>query len=376
MIEAMTAYVLLADGTRFDGEACGADAYAVGEVVFTTGMSGYQESVTDPSFAGQLITFTYPHIGNYGVSERAMESEQIWARAVIMRAAVNREDSPESERGWLDWLNDCGIPAISGVDTRALVRHIRDAGAMPGGIFPAAMSEADAMDLIGAEPPMSGRDLAREVTPSAAHTVGFGGEIRIAAIDTGIKGSIVRHLTTRGAEVTLHPCTVSAEELLATDAHAFFLANGPGDPAALDYIVETVRELIGKRPVWGICLGHQLLSRAVGLQTTKLAFGHRGANHPVKFLETGKIEITSQNHGFAVTAPDGGVRIEADEPIRWTTDFGEAALTHVNLYDRTVEGLQLLEANSATVQYHPEAGPGPHDALYQFDRFLDAVRAA
>jgi carbamoyl-phosphate synthase small subunit len=371
----MSAFVLLEDGTRFDGEACGADAVAVGEVVFTTGMSGYQESVTDPSFAGQLITFTYPHIGNYGVSERAMESDGVHARAVIMRAAVNREDAPESERGWLDWLIDCGVPAITGVDTRALVRHIRKAGAMRGGVFPGAMSEDEARQRIAAEPPMTGRDLAREVTPAQAHTLGWGGDVKIAAIDTGIKGSIVRHLVGRGAEVTLHPCTVSAEELLATDAHAFFLANGPGDPAALDYVVATVRELIGKRPVWGICLGHQLLCRAVGLQTTKLPFGHRGGNHPVKDLRTGKIEITSQNHGFAVTAPDGGLRIEADEPVRWSTDFGEAALTHVNLYDRTVEGLQHLDVNSATVQYHPEAGPGPHDALYQFDRFLEAVRS-
>jgi carbamoyl-phosphate synthase small subunit len=371
----MSAYVLLEDGTRFDGDACGADAVAVGEVVFTTGMSGYQESVTDPSFAGQLITFTYPHIGNYGVSERAMESDAVHARAVIMREAVNREDAPEAERGWLDWLIDCGVPAITGVDTRALVRHIREAGAMRGGVFPGAMSEDEARQRIAAEPPMTGRDLAREVTPAQAHTLGWGGDVKIAAIDTGIKGSIVRHLVARGAEVTLHPCTVSAEELLATDAHAFFLANGPGDPAALDYVVATVRELIGKRPVWGICLGHQLLCRAVGLQTTKLPFGHRGGNHPVKDLRTGKIEITSQNHGFAVTAPDGGLRIEADEPVRWSTDFGEAALTHVNLYDRTVEGLQLLDVNSATVQYHPEAGPGPHDALYQFDRFLEAVRS-
>jgi carbamoyl-phosphate synthase small subunit len=371
-----SAYVLLEDGTRFDGDACGADAVAVGEVVFTTGMSGYQESVSDPSFAGQLITFTYPHIGNYGVSERAMESDAIHARAVIMRAAINNEDAPESEGGWLDWLVDCGIPAISGVDTRALVRHIREAGAMRGGLFPSAVSEARARELIDAEPQMSGRDLARDVTPAAAHTLGWGGNVKIAAIDTGIKGSIVRHLVARGAEVTLHPCDVSAETLLASDADAFFLANGPGDPAALDYIVDTVRELIGKRPVWGICLGHQLLCRAVGLETTKLAFGHRGANHPVKYLQTGKIEITSQNHGFAVVAPGGGVRIEADEPVRWSTDFGEAALTHVNLYDRTVEGLQLLDAAGATVQYHPEAGPGPHDALYQFDRFLEAVRAA
>jgi carbamoyl-phosphate synthase small subunit len=256
------------------------------------------------------------------------------------------------------------------------VRHIREAGAMRGGLFPARIGEDEARALIAAEPQMSGRDLAREVSPTQAHTLGWGGDVKIAAIDTGIKGSIVRHLVARGAEITLHPCTVSAEELLATDAHAFFLANGPGDPAALDYIVANVRELIGKRPVWGICLGHQLLCRAVGLQTTKLPFGHRGGNHPVKDLRTGKIEITAQNHGFAVQAPDGGVRIEADEPVRWSTNFGEAALTHVNLYDRTVEGLELLDVNSATVQYHPEAGPGPNDALYQFDRFLNAVRGA
>jgi carbamoyl-phosphate synthase small subunit len=373
-VRASTAYVLLEDGTRFDGDAVGAAGHAVGEVVFTTGMSGYQESMTDPSFAGQLITFTYPHIGNYGASQEAMESERVWARAAIMREAVNREDSPGAERGWLDWLADCGIPAITGVDTRALVRHIRDAGAMRGGVFTSDISEAQARELIAAEPAMAGQDLARIVTPRAAHTLGHGGTTKIHAIDTGIKGSIVRHLVARGAEVTLHPCTVTADELLGTDADAFFLANGPGDPAALGYIVDAVRELVGKRPVWGICLGHQLLCQAVGLETYKLPFGHRGGNHPVKDLRTGKIEITSQNHGFAVKAPDGTGRVEADEPVRWQTDFGEAALTHVNLYDRTVEGLELLEG--ATVQYHPEAGPGPNDALYQFDRFLEAVRAA
>jgi carbamoyl-phosphate synthase small subunit len=293
-----------------------------------------------------------------------------------MREAVNREDAPEAERGWLDWLADCGIPAISGVDTRALVRHIRDAGAMRGGVFGADTSEAQARELIAAEPSMVGADFARLVTPQQAHTVGLGNATKIHAIDTGIKSSIVRNLVERGAEVTLHPCTVGAQELLATDADAFFLANGPGDPAALGYVVDTVRELIGKRPVWGICLGHQLLCQAVGLETYKLPFGHRGGNHPVKDLRTGRIEITAQNHGFAVKAPDGGGRVEADEPVRWSTDFGEAALTHVNLYDRTVEGLELLEVNGATVQYHPEAGPGPNDALYQFDRFLNAVRSA
>jgi carbamoyl-phosphate synthase small subunit len=369
-------FVLLEDGTRLDGDWCGADEHATGEVVFTTGMSGYQESMTDPSFAHQLITFTYPHIGNYGVSEDAMESDRPWARAAIMRAAVNYEDAPGAERGWLDWLSDCGIPAISGVDTRALVRHIRDAGAMRGGVFPERVSEGDAMELVRAEPPMEGLDLARVVTPGQATTHGYGGATKVHAIDTGIKLSIVRNLVARGAEVTLHPCTTSAEELLATDADAFFLANGPGDPAALGYVVDTVRELVGKRPVWGICLGHQLLCQAVGLETYKLPFGHRGANHPVKDVLTQRIEITSQNHGFAVKGPGGAQRLDTGEAVRWDTDFGAAQLRLVNLYDGTVEGLDLLEVEASTVQYHPEAGPGPNDALHQFDRFLEAVRAA
>ncbi len=370
----MSAYVLLEDGTRFEGIACGALDAASGEVVFTTGMSGYQESVTDPSFANQIITFTYPHIGNYGVSAEAMESERIWARAVIMRAACNREDAPGAERGWLDWLADCGVPAISGVDTRALVRHIRDKGSMRGGVFPAGMSEGQARARIAAEPQMAGLDLTRVVTPEkmTVHGADNGGP-RIAVIDTGIKGSIVRNLVARGAVVELHPCGVGADELLAGDADLFFLANGPGDPAALGHIVETVRALVGKRPVWGICLGHQLLCQAVGLQTYKLAFGHRGANHPVKDLRTGKIEITSQNHGFAVTPPGGAGRIDTSEPVRWETDFGAAELTHVNLYDGTVEGLTLLDVSASTVQYHPEAGPGPNDSLYLFDRFVDAA---
>jgi carbamoyl-phosphate synthase small subunit len=370
-------YVLLEDGTRFDGEVCGAPAPAVGEVVFTTGMSGYQESMTDPSFAGQLIAFTYPHIGNYGVSTPAMESERAWARAAIMREACNREDAPSAERGWLDWLSDCGVAAISGVDTRALVRHIRDVGAMRGGVFGAEIEPARARELIAAEPSMVGQDLARLVTPSeVSHHGQAGSGPRIAVIDTGIKASMVRELVERGARVSLHPCTSSAAELLAGDPDAIFLANGPGDPAALGYIVETVRELVGKKPVWGICLGHQLLCRAVGLETFKLPFGHRGANHPVKDLQTGKVEITSQNHGFAAVGPGGARTIDADEPVRWETDFGAAALSHVNLYDRTVEGLELLDVPGGTVQYHPEAGPGPHDSLYLFDRFLNRIAEA
>ncbi|HEX3512319.1 MAG TPA: glutamine-hydrolyzing carbamoyl-phosphate synthase small subunit [Solirubrobacteraceae bacterium] len=368
-----TGYVLLEDGTRFDGELCGfvdPEHPAVGEVVFTTGMAGYQESMTDPSFAGQLITFTYPHIGNYGASAQAMESDRVWARAAIMREACNRDDAPSAERGWLDWLADCGTWAITGVDTRALVLHIREAGAMRGGVFPASLGEREARELIEVEPPMAGQDLARVVTPEAVTHHGGGDGPRIAVLDTGIKASMVRELIGHGASVSLHPCTSSAAELLADDPDIVFLANGPGDPAALSYIVDTVRALVGRKPVWGICLGHQMLCRAVGLETFKLPFGHRGANHPVRDLHTGRVEITSQNHGFAALAPGGARTIDDDEPVRWETDFGAAALSHVNLYDRTVEGLELLDVPGGTVQYHPEAGPGPHDSLYLFDRFL------
>jgi len=375
-MRAATGYVLLEDGTRFDGEACGAEGHAVGEVVFTTGMSGYQESMTDPSFAGQLIAFTYPHIGNYGVSAQAMESERPWARAAIMREAGNREDAPTAERGWLDWLGDCGVRGISGVDTRALVLHIREAGAMRGGVFPASVPEAQARELIDAEPPMAGQDLASVVSPQQISRHGSGDGPRIAIIDTGIKASMVRELIARGARVSLHPCASSAEDLLGEDPDAVLLANGPGDPAALSYIVQTVRAIVGVKPVWGICLGHQLLCRAVGLETFKLPFGHRGANHPVRDLQTGRVEITSQNHGFAALGPDGARTIDSDEPVRWETDFGAAALSHVNLYDRTVEGLELLDVPGGTVQYHPEAGPGPHDSLYLFDRFLDRISQA
>ena len=387
-----TAYVLLEDGTRFDGIECGVPGKpAVGEIVFTTSMSGYQEAMSDPSYRGQLITFTFPMIGNYGVSAEAMESDRIHARAAIMRAAVDGADAPGPEHGWLDWLREHEVPAITDLDTRALVRHIRDRGAMRGGVFPASVAEADALELIGAEPSMLGLDLASEVTPRSSIVVGedWGPTRpsptrpspshprptgpRIAMIDTGVKRSIVRNLCARGATVELHPCSAGPAQLLAGDPDALFLANGPGDPAALHYIVETVRLLIGRLPVYGICLGHQLLCRAVGLETYKLPFGHHGANHPVKDLTTGRVEITSQNHGFAVVGPDGARTIEQDEPVRWETEFGAAELTHINLYDRTVEGLALKDVPGATVQYHPEAGPGPHDALHLFDRFMKEI---
>jgi carbamoyl-phosphate synthase small subunit len=370
-----TAYVLLEDGTRFDGRACAAGGHAVGEIVFTTSMSGYQEAMTDPSYVGQLITFTYPQIGNYGVSEAAMESDRPHARAAIMRAATDRDDAATADMGWLSWLTEYGIPAITELDTRALVRHIRDAGAMVGGVFPADIPTHEARQLIAAEPAMTGRDLAQDVTPSEPIILENSGP-RIAMIDTGVKRSIVRNLYQRGATVELHPCTAQAGDLLANRPDAIFLANGPGDPAALGYIVDTVRQLVGRLPVYGICLGHQLLCRAVGLETYKLPFGHHGANHPVKDLTTGRIEITSQNHGFAVLGPDGTRTIDTDAAVRWETDFGAAELSHINLYDRTVEGLTLKDVPGATVQYHPEAGPGPNDALYLFDRFINDLLGA
>ncbi len=375
----LLAYLLLEDGSRFDGESVGAmpgEGVGLGEVVFNTSMSGYQEAVSDPSYAGQIIVFTYPHIGNYGVADEHMESDRVHTRAVIMREGMDGEDAPHAEGGWLTWLADCGIPALTGVDTRALVRHIRDKGAMRGGVFDASVPEPAARERVLAEPPMTGRDLAREVTPGEPQLFDGGGGPLIVGIDTGIKSSIVRNLRERGARLELHPCTTSADELLARDPDAIFLANGPGDPAALGYVVETVRGVVGKVPVWGICLGHQLLCRAVGLETFKLPFGHRGANHPVKDLETGRIEITSQNHGFAVLGPGGERTIETDEPVRWETDFGAAELQQLNLYDRTVEGLVLRDVPGSTVQYHPEAGPGPHDALHLFDRFMERLAGA
>lgn len=376
----MTAgYLLLEDGTVFPGRLCGANVTGLGEVVFTTSMSGYQESVSDPSFAGQILTFTVPHVGNYGVNEANMESDRVHASGVVMHRGVNDESNPGCEGPWLDWLKDCGVPAIDGVNTRSLVLHLRSKGAMRGGIFPAQMPVEEALGRVHGSPSMAGLDLAQTVTPGEMvelGPLGEGPDVRIAMIDTGVKDSIVRNLRLRGATVELHDCRASAADLKAGDPDAFFLANGPGDPAALDYVVKTIRELLGHRPVYGICLGHQLLCRAVGLDTYKLPFGHRGANHPVLDLIAGRVEITSQNHGFAVQGPGGDERMDSDEPVEWDTDFGTAILTHVSLYDRTVEGISLPDVRAQTVQYHPEARPGPHDSVVIFDRILEGIGAA
>jgi carbamoyl-phosphate synthase small subunit len=368
------AYLLLEDGACFYGDAVGAVREVTGEVVFNTSMSGYQEAVTDPSYRGQIIVFTYPMIGNYGVSTQANESQSVHARAVVMREGGDTEHAPDSEVGWLTWLYDCDVPAISGIDTRAVVRHIRDKGAMRGGIFDASVPIAVASQRVLQEPPMDGRDLVGEVTQSQVLTDTANAKPLVCALDTGIKNSILSNLRSR-VQLELHPASTSAQSLLARQPRAVFLANGPGDPAALDYIVSSVGELLGRVPVFGICLGHQLVCRALGLETFKLTYGHRGANHPVKDLFTGRIHITSQNHGFSVVGPSGERALTTDEPVRWQTAFGVAELSQLNLYDRTVEGLFVKDISASTVQYHPEAGPGPHDASFVFERFFELIGA-
>jgi carbamoyl-phosphate synthase small subunit len=344
----VTGFLALEDGTVFRGESVAADGFAVGEAVFTTAMTGYQEIVTDPSFSEQLVCFTAPMVGNYGVAEGRSESARPHARAVLMREA----------RGpaWTDWLHERSVVALSGIDTRSLVVKLRDAGAMRAVAVAGEGSVDQAVVVARGQASMSGRALAAGVSTARPYVYSDAGRVSVAVVDYGCKRSILRRLASSGAAVTVFPHNVSADELLRFDA--VLLSNGPGDPAPLRNEVATVSDLLGRIPLLGICLGHQLLALAAGHETFKLPFGHRGANHPVVDRASGRVLVTCQNHGFAV-APS-----EAREA------------THASLYDGTVEGLDFPLEHARSVQFHPEAGPGPHDAWPIIERWVEEVADA
>ncbi len=351
------ALLVLADGTVFEGEAMGAIVdVATGEVVFNTVLAGYQEVITDPSYAGQVIAFTYPHIGNYGISAADSESARPFCRGVVVRDLARRPSSWRSTVDLGTWLAAHGVPGITGIDTRRLTRHIRDAGSMP-----CAFGTADEGTLraaVQAERGTEGIDLVAGVTTPARYTTGDG-PLRVVAYDFGIKTSILRQLG-KIATVEVVPASTPAHELLDDPPDGVFLSNGPGDPAAVAYATANIGDLLGQVPVFGICLGHQLLAAALGGATYKLPFGHHGGNHPVKRLRDDAVEITSQNHNYAVAV--GSV--------------DSADVTHVNLNDGVVEGLRCRDVPAFSVQYHPEAGPGPHDARYLFDEFAELIRSS
>lgn len=385
-------FVVLEDGTVFQGFGFAAEGQVLGELVFNTGMSGYQEITTDPSYHGQMVVFTYPMIGNYGAADHLNESDRMHSRAIVVREAKNAAWNASCPYAWLDWLTARGVVGVGGIDTRALTKRIREHGAMRACV--ATGHDLDTHQLVEAVralPPMAGQDLATAVTCEQPYEWVSGREggarFRVVAYDYGIKRSILRNLSAAGCDVTVVPAHWTAQQTLALQPDGVFLSNGPGDPAAVGYAVTTIQELLGKVPVFGICLGHQLLALALGLSTYKLKFGHRGANHPVRNYLTGQVEITSQNHGFAVQPPeivrealhrgavvgDGGVAALRAEDLLIETAFGQGQITHLNLNDGTVEGLRLLDAPAYSVQYHPEAGPGPHDSHYLFRQFVDMM---
>ena len=342
----MTGALVLEDGTVFAGRSVGAPGFAVGEAVFTTAMTGYQEIVTDPSYAEQIVAFTAPMVGNYGVAPDRVESWRVHARAVIMREARGPE--------WTDWLHERGVVALSDVDTRSLVLRLRNEGAMRAVAVADAADVDDAFHLARSTPPMADRALVAGVSTPQPYALSVEGDVHVAVVDYGCKRSILHRLAAAGARATVFPHDVDADTLAAHDG--VVLSNGPGDPAPLRGEIGVVRELLGRVPLLGICLGHQLLALASGLATFKLPFGHRGANHPVLERNSGRVLVTSQNHGFAV------------EP----SEAREA--THVSLYDGTVEGLELPRERARSVQFHPEAGPGPHDARPLIDAWVAEVR--
>jgi carbamoyl-phosphate synthase small subunit len=357
------ATLVLEDGALFEGWSFAGDGEVAGEVVFTTSMVGYQETLTDPSYRGQIVLFTYPLVGNYGVIPGDDESRRVQAAGVLVREYTPHPSNWASERPLAALLEESGVVGVEGIDTRALTRHLRDKGAMRGVISTVEHSPAVLRERANAHPPMVGLDLASTSSELTEPTLlsALGEErCRIAALDYGVKGSIYKELRSRGASVLAMPGSTSADELLASNADGLFLSNGPGDPAALEDAVSTVGPLLGEIPTFGVCLGHQLLGLALGCETYKMSFGHHGANHPVRNLKTGRIEITSQNHGFAVreeTLPAG------------------VSLTHRNLYDGTVEGIESHSLRARSVQYHPESSPGPRDSGYLFDEFVESVSA-
>ena len=371
------AVLVLEDGRTFHGSAYGSIGETTGEAVFVTAMSGYQETLTDPSYHRQIIIQAAPHIGNTGINRTDDESAQIWAAGYVVRDASRMSSNWRSEGDLVDWLKESGIVGISDVDTRALTRHLRDKGAMRVGIFSGPAAEASESELLArvqASPQMAGANLVDEVSITEPTLVPATGEKKfsVAAVDLGIKSMTPERLTERGIDVHLLPSTISFEEIQALGVDGVFFSNGPGDPATADDQVELLRAVLDAGiPFFGICFGNQLLGRALGFGTYKLPFGHRGINVPVMDRTTGKVEITSQNHGFAVDAP-----LEGETVAPHKADYGRVTVSHVCLNDDVVEGLACLDIPAFSVQFHPEAAAGPHDSSYLFDRFVDLMSAS
>ena len=358
------AFLVLDDGRIFEGQSWGATGRTFGEAVFATGMTGYQETLTDPSYHRQVVVMTAPHIGNTGVNFEDNESSKIWVSGFVVRNPSPVVSNWRSKGSLEDELVKQGVVGISGVDTRALTRHLRDRGAMRVGIFSGEELTREEMVIeVRKLQQMSGSFLSEDVSTKESYVVAAPNKrLKVVALDLGIKAATPRAFAERGVEVTVVPFNSSAGAILAEKPDGVFLSNGPGDPATMDAIVETVRELLNHEiPIFGICFGHQILGRALGFETYKLQFGHRGINQPVLDKLTGKVEITAHNHGFALKAPTEGI---------FTTVFGRGEVTHVGLNDGVVEGLRLLDRPAFSVQYHPEAAAGPHDASYLFDRFV------
>ncbi len=374
-----SAVLILEDGRTFRGRAYGAEGAALGEAVFATGMTGYQETITDPSYARQLVVQTAPHIGNTGVNAADAESRRIWVAGYIVRDAARRPSNWRSEQSLDDQLREQGVVGIEGVDTRAITRHLRERGAMRAGIFSGAQAAHPDAQLLGqvvAQPSMVGARLAEEVSIDAAYVVepadhGWTGQTlaTVAALDLGIKTMTPRHFAQRGVRTVVLPATATFEDIIVAQPDGVFMSNGPGDPATADAQVGLLRRVLDERiPFFGICFGNQILGRALGFGTYKLRYGHRGINQPVLDRRTGKVEITSQNHGFAVDAPlDGPVEAPAG-------NYGRVEVSHISLNDDVVEGLACLDLPAFSVQYHPEAAAGPHDSAYLFDRFITLMQ--